>query len=161
MRLPEVKKSQTIRRKSTFRRVVKVSRSVVRMSPSVVRMSYSVDFVSYSVDFVSPLAPSGETIARDITRYSSARYGKTAVFTSAICDQKVAFRVVKMAKKRFLSVRNCDLRRLREQTGNEKATASVAYCTNDQVGEAGLEPAHSCEWGILSPLRLPFRHSPE
>jgi hypothetical protein len=27
------------------------------------------------------------------------------------------------------------------------------------VPEAGLEPACPCERGILSPLRLPFRHS--
>ena len=31
---------------------------------------------------------------------------------------------------------------------------------NVKLGEAGLEPARSCERGILSPLRLPFRHSP-
>ncbi len=32
---------------------------------------------------------------------------------------------------------------------------------NVELGEAGLEPARSFERRILSPLRLPFRHSPE
>ena len=32
----------------------------------------------------------------------------------------------------------------------------VLLSTNDRLGEAGFEPAYSCEWGILSPLRLPI-----
>ena len=75
IRLPTVKKSETIRRKSTFRRVVKVSPSVVKVSWSVDFMSCSVDFVSCSVDFMSPLAPVLETRAFDITRDKSSRYG--------------------------------------------------------------------------------------
>ena len=31
----------------------------------------------------------------------------------------------------------------------------VFLSSNDLLGEAGFEPAYSCEWGILSPLRLP------
>jgi len=49
---------------------------------------------------------------------------------------------------------------LKSQASRRVVSDSVEYCSNEHMGEAGLEPAHSCEWGILSPLRLPFRHSP-
>src|SRR4030095_4589437 len=40
---------------------------------------------------------------------------------------------------------------------NRAGGGAAAY----RVPEAGLEPACPCERGILSPLRLPFRHSGE
>ncbi len=110
-RIPEVKKSKTIRRKSTFRRVVKVSPSVVKVSWSVDFMSCSVDFVSCSVDFMSPLAPVLETRAFDITRDKSSRYG---IRISGSRSKKGLFesqKPKKHPKNRFSSFRNCDLRR--------------------------------------------------
>ena len=34
--------------------------------------------------------------------------------------------------------------------------SKVSLGSNDLLGEAGFEPAYSCEWRILSPLRLPI-----
>ena len=49
----------------------------------------------------------------------------------------------------------------------DKSVAKIAagaetYCPvmGYNVGEAGLEPARSCDHRILNPVRLPFRHSP-
>ncbi len=100
-------------------RLLRRAQSVVKVSPSVVRMSWSVDFMSWSVDllmqpvdFWSRFAPILESTSFDATHDKSSRCGirnsgsrsKTRLFGS----QKPK----KHPKKRFWSVRNCDLRRL-------------------------------------------------
>lgn len=47
------------------------------------------------------------------------------------------------------------------QTGEDCWTATTKHRTGRVVGMAGLEPARPCGRGILSPLRLPFRHIPD
>ena len=110
-RIRTVKKSETIRRKSEFCGVVKVSPSVVRMSHSVDFVSWSVDFVSHSVDFRSVLAPSLGSMAVDISPEMSPRCGKIARSSARIFDPKMAFWDAKMTKTDQKSLRNCDLRR--------------------------------------------------
>ncbi len=109
----KVKKSETIRRKSTFASCAEVSPSVVRMSWSVDFVSCSVDFMSRPVDFVSPFAPILESTPFDITHDKSSIYGIRNSGSRSKSRDFGPQKPEKHPKKRFWSVRNCDLRRFR------------------------------------------------
>ncbi len=50
------------------------------------------------------------------------------------------------------------LSELPENTAISTETQSIAIACSE-IPEVGLEPTHSCEYRILNPARLPFRHS--
>ena len=53
--------------------------------------AHPVDFRAHPVDFRAGLSASLESLAIDLTRKASSRYGKNARVISARADQKVAF----------------------------------------------------------------------
>ena len=143
----KVKKSEAIWRKSELSTCARVSQSVVEMSRSVVRMSRSVVRMSRSVVKMSPLAPILEWRAFDINHDVSANCDRRISNTRSKKRLLGPPKPEKHPKKRFWSVRNCDLRRLTSPTFR-------AIAANDEFDAVELVEDVAQRYQILRAIRI-------